>query len=61
MPVLTAQLTQGGPIIHIIGTAIPVIEANLSQQGIQALIGRDVLGNGVLWYNGHAGILSLAF
>lgn len=49
------------PVLCFISDAIPVIESALSHQGIQALIGRDVLAKGVLWYNGHAGTLSIAF
>jgi len=47
--------------MHVISPAIPVIESNLAQQGIEALLGRDVLAGGALWYNGHGGTLSLAF
>jgi len=47
--------------VHFVAATIPVIESDLSQQGIQALIGRDVLANAVLWYNGQDKTLSLAF
>jgi len=37
---------------HLMTLVIPVVEANLAPQGIQALLGRDVLANCVLTYNG---------
>lgn len=40
---------------------LPVTESNLAAQGIQALIGRDVLGRCILVYNGQEQILSLAY
>lgn len=40
---------------------IPVMETHLSNQGIQALIGRDILAMCLLVYDGQAGIFSLAF
>ncbi|SRR5260370_720101 len=41
---------------------IAVIAADLrSGQGIDALIGRDVLSHCVLWYNGEMGFFTLAF
>lgn len=45
----------------LIKTTIPVIESDLKVQGIQALIGRDVLSECVLIYNGRAGFFTLAF
>jgi hypothetical protein len=45
---------------HVIG-ALQVIESSLTVQGIQALIGRDVLSNSLLVYDGRANIFSLAF
>jgi hypothetical protein len=41
--------------------AVPVIETNLAHQGILALVGRDILSNCLLCYDGQAGIFSLAF
>ncbi len=41
--------------------AVPVLESSLSHQGIQALIGRDILANCLLSYDGQACIFSLAF
>ena len=46
------------PLIH---QTIPVIESDLSAQGIEALIGRDVLASCVLVYNGVTGHFTLAF
>jgi len=40
---------------------LPVIEAPLAKQGIHALIGRDVLSNCVLNYNGAQKTYTLAF
>ena len=40
---------------------LPVIEAPLARQGIQVLIGRDVLADCVLNYNGATRIYTLAF
>ena len=43
-------------------SALPVIETDdLSAQGIQGLIGRDVLGNCIFVYNGENGTYSLGF
>ena len=47
--------------VHVSAFTIAVVEAALSEQGIQALIGRDVLSKGMLVYNGVHGSLSLAF
>ena len=41
--------------------ALPVIESALSHQGIQGLIGRDVLDRGLLIYNGGAAQFTLAY
>ncbi len=41
--------------------ALQVFESALSVQGIQALIGRDVLANRLMVYDGRANIFSLAF
>jgi hypothetical protein len=40
---------------------VPVAEAQLAIQSIQALIGRDVLKSCLLIYDGRAGIFTLAF
>jgi predicted aspartyl protease len=41
--------------------ALQVFESSLSVQGIQALIGRDVLSNCLFVYDGRANIFSIAF
>jgi predicted aspartyl protease len=41
--------------------ALQVFESSLSVQGIQALIGRDVLANCLFVYDGRANIFSIAF
>lgn len=41
--------------------ALPVITTHLRSQGIDGLLGRDVLNNCVLIYNGSASILTLAY
>jgi hypothetical protein len=41
--------------------AMQVFESSLNVQGIQALIGRDILANCLLVYDGRANIFSLAF
>ena len=46
---------------HTPSATTAVIEATLSGQGFHALIGRDVLSQGLLVYDGKAGNLSLAF
>jgi hypothetical protein len=45
---------------HVIG-ALQIIESTLTMQGIQALIGRDVLANALFVYDGRANLFSLAF
>ncbi len=47
--------------IHLSGLVLPVIESNLKGQGIQALLGRDLLEQGILIYDGRQGRLTLAF
>lgn len=44
-------------IFHV----VPVIEANLDHQGIQALIGRDILSQCLLVYDGQSGLFTLAY
>jgi len=41
--------------------AVPVVEAELAHQGIQALIGRDILIFCLLTYDGEAGTFCLGF
>jgi hypothetical protein len=45
---------------HVIG-ALQVFESSLTVQGIQALIGRDILAGSLLVYDGRASIFSFAF
>jgi len=39
----------------------PVLESQLVVQGIQALIGRDLLRNCLFLYDGQSGLFTLAF
>lgn len=41
--------------------ALPVMCSELAVQGIQALIGRDILRNCLLVYNGDIGLFSLSY
>lgn len=41
--------------------AVPVLSASLALQGIDALIGRDILRDCILIYNGSLGLFTLAF
>jgi len=45
---------------HIVA-AIPIITTHLRSQGIDGLLGRDVLNNCVVIYNGSASFLTLAY
>ena len=47
--------------IHLASLTIPVMELDLVNQGFGALIGRDVLSQGLLVYNGKRGELMLSF
>jgi hypothetical protein len=49
------------PAISFYFAALPVIKASLHHQGIYALVGRDVLANCLLVYDGRAGIYILGF
>ena len=40
---------------------VPIVASSLEKQGIDALIGRDILAGCVLVYNGKAGLFTLAF
>lgn len=46
---------------HNIKKTVPVIESRLANQGIDILVGRDVLDDCVLIYNGPAQLVTLAF
>lgn len=48
------------PHVHVLSLTLPVIEADLSKQAIDGLIGRDVLAQCVLGYNGPHGHIFLA-
>lgn len=41
--------------------ALPILETSLSSQGIDGLIGRDIINKCTLIYNGSASILTLAY
>jgi hypothetical protein len=49
------------PRLSLTIQAVSVAESHLAIQGIQALIGRDVLRNCLLIYDGQAGAFTLAF
>lgn len=49
---------QGSPGYII--PALPMVETQLSSQGIDGLLGRDVLNNCMLVFNGTAGFFSIA-
>lgn len=48
------------PSLHVMLT-MPVLGTSFAGQTIQALIGRDILGQGILVYNGRSGQFVLAF
>jgi predicted aspartyl protease len=51
-----------GSQVHLSSLIIPVIESDLcGQENIQALLGRDVLDQGLLVYHGRGRLLTLAF
>ncbi|HRD66679.1 MAG TPA: aspartyl protease family protein [Candidatus Competibacter sp.] len=49
------------PSLNRIFGAIPVLESSLCHQGIDGLLGRDVLSKCLLVYNGEIGLFTLAF
>ncbi len=49
------------PLITRTWHAVPVIESELAHQGIQALIGRDILNFCLMTYDGQAGTFTLGF
>lgn len=55
------SLTLMHPALSLSITNVAVAEAQLSIQGIQALIGRDVLKRCLLVYDGQSGTFTLAF
>ncbi len=58
--VLLALLDINGNPMYL-GTSVPVIESALASQGIDGLIGRDILGSAVFIYNGTAGHFTLSY
>lgn len=56
--VIPGNSPQHSPLARM---AIPVVAAELSKQGIQALIGRDVLSECVFHYNGDIGWFTVAY
>lgn len=50
--------SQGGG--HLID-ALPIVETQLSSQGIDGLLGRDVLNNCMLIFNGSGGFYTLSY
>ena len=49
------------PALNRIFQAIPVIESQFSHQGIDGLLGRDILKSCLFIYNGELGIYTLSF
>jgi hypothetical protein len=49
------------PMLTRTWVALPVIESELAHQGIQALIGRDILSFCLMTYDGQAGSFALGF
>jgi predicted aspartyl protease len=56
-----ASLTLVHPRLQLQITTVAVVATELEAQGIQALIGRDILENCLLIYNGQEGTFTLAF
>lgn len=55
------SLTLLHPSLQLNLDTVAVSESHLSAQGIQALIGRDILARCLLVYDGQAGVFALAF
>lgn len=55
------QLTIPHPSLSYSFHAIPVIESSFSHQGIDGLLGRDVLASCLFIYNGELGVHTLSF
>ena len=47
--------------VPLIFQTIPVVASDLSAQGLQALIGRDILKGCLFTYNGDADVFTLAY
>ncbi len=56
-------LIPGADVGHppLVRNPLPVLESALTVQGIQALIGRDVLSDCVMIYNGATGLFTLSY
>lgn len=53
--------TGGGSSVPLFLRTIPVVETELLPQGFHALLGRDILAQCILIYNGDIGFFTLAF
>jgi hypothetical protein len=60
-PTYDVSLILTHPAISLTFPNVSVAESHLSIQGIQALIGRDILNSCLLVYDGQRGIFILAF
>jgi hypothetical protein len=49
------------PAISRVFSAIPVIQSSFAHQGMDGLLGRDLLASCLLVYNGELGIYTLSF
>ncbi len=58
--VMLAIVLPKPPHLHVFSFTLPVIETDFASQGIDGLIGRDVLSQCVLGYNGLDGHIFLA-
>lgn len=58
---ISIAIPMGSAQFVVVFNTRPAIGADLSAQGIQGLIGRDLLEKGTLWYNGLESSLSIAF
>lgn len=58
--VLVAMALQAAPHIHVLRVTIPVVEADFTGQGYQGLIGRDILSQCLMTYNGPHGYVAIA-
>lgn len=60
-PLYDVSLTILHPVLQRSHQAIPVTACNYAAQGIQGLLGRDLLAGCVFVYNGEIGLFSLSF
>lgn len=51
----------GGNNIGFWVEALPIVETSLASQGIEGLIGRDIINRCTLVYNGSANLVTLAY